>query len=124
MFIGFFIGAILAVIGQLLKEHRKQRGHPAARDVTVKTRTHAGRISRSFGGGISKLVEITGIVISFIGFYMFVSPAFPLSRGEMTITELAAKGWPPRTAMEGFALLAVGMVVITLGRVLGGWSRK
>lgn len=124
IFIGFFIGAILSVIGQFLKDRQKQHGHPASRDITTRTHAREGRTSRSLGGGLSKLVEVVGIAISFVGFYMFASPAFPLSRGEMTITELAAKGWPPRTAMEGFALLAVGMVVIALGKVIGGWSKR
>lgn len=124
IFIGFFIGAILSVIGQFLKDQQKQHGRPASRDITTRTHARAGRTSRSLGGGLSKLVEVVGIAISFVGFYMFASPAFPLSTGEMTITQLAAKGWPPRTAMEGFALLAVGMVVIALGKVIGGWSKR
>ncbi|MER6583573.1 hypothetical protein, partial [Nonomuraea sp. NPDC001023] len=78
----------------------------------------------SFAGGLSKLVEIAGVVICFIGIYLFVSPAFPLSSGEMTITELAAKGWPPPMAMQGFAVLAAGMVVAAVGKIMGGWTRK
>ncbi|MEU7836486.1 MULTISPECIES: hypothetical protein [unclassified Nonomuraea] len=132
MFMGFFIGAILTVIGQFLREREKGRARPASEEFTVKAyardprRTHARppRTSRSFSGVVSKLIEIAGIVVAFIGFYMFVAPSFPLSSGEKTITEIAAAGWPPRLATEGFVVMVVGMVLIVLGKVMSGWSEE
>ena len=124
MFVGLIIGAILTVIGQLLRDREKRQNRPAARNFTTKSPARASRSSRSLGGALSKLVEIAGIVICFVGFYMFISPAFPVFNGEMTARELAASGWPPRTATEGFTFLVAGMVLIALGKVIGGWSKK
>ncbi|WP_345402574.1 hypothetical protein [Nonomuraea salmonea] len=41
----------------------------------------------------------------------------------MSITEPAAKGWPPPTAMEGFGVLAAGLIVSVAGVVIRGFRK-
>ncbi|MEV4473946.1 hypothetical protein ACFFR3_12315 [Nonomuraea salmonea] len=71
------------------------------------------------GGGSSR----GGMSPAFAGLDMFFSPAFPLWNGEMSITEPAAKGWPPPTAMEGFGVLAAGLIVSVAGVVIRGFRK-